>query len=405
MNIKYGSMLTPIMKAAKFIPGKTKILYGGVAFGNGERKAIEKVLDKNWWGVAEESAQFEKELASTIGVKRAIFVNSGSSALELGIRAAGLKKGSEIIVPACTFPTPIASIIREGLTPVVVDCEEGTNFIDPDSFVKSISKKTAAVLIVYVAGNVGNLDEILKIAKVQNLSVFEDNCDGFGGSWNGGMLGSFGTFSAISTHAAHIISTGQGGVVFTDQDSFADKIISLRDWGRIASFDKMGRFNGMPDEYHRYTYDKLGSNYNPLELQAAMGRVQLKKLSNFKKIRLRNWQILYQGLQNLKDQLILPKVYQEADPCWYTFTIVLKQQGLRKRLVKELEERQIEWRPILAGNIARQPGFKDQVLIRTPLPHVDDVFEKGFWLPVHPIWSPQAMEYIVKVIQNFFKKI
>ena len=382
------------MKDSKFVPGKTKILYGGVAFGKEERKAIEKVLDKNWWGLAKESAKFEQELALVLGVKQAIFVNSGSSALDLGIRAASLPKGAEVIVPACTFPTPVASLIRAGLTPVVVDIEEGTNFIDLVSFSKSISQKTAAVLLVYVAGNVGNLDQILQIARDHKLLVFEDNCDGFGGLWKGRMLGSFGTFSAISTHAAHIISTGQGGVVCTDNKLLADQIISLRDWGRIHSFET---------PYHRYTYDSLGSNYNPLELQAAMGRVQLKKLTLFKKIRLRNWRLLYQGLDDLRDQLILPKVYPQADPCWYTFTIVLK-KAERKALTEYLDKKQIEWRPILAGNIARQPGFKDKVISRTALNHADQVFEQGLWLPIHPLWSVEAMEYIVKTIHHFFRR-
>lgn len=146
----------------KFIPGKTRVLYGGVAFGKEERKAIDAILDKNWWGLSEQGKSFENELAQVQGVKRAILANSGSSALDLGIRALKLPKGSEVIVPACTFPTPIASLIHYGLKPVVVDIEIGNYFLDPKSVERSITKKTSAILVVYVAGLVGNLDEVLQ---------------------------------------------------------------------------------------------------------------------------------------------------------------------------------------------------------------------------------------------------
>src|SRR3989338_185659 len=142
-----------------------KVLYGGVLFGQAEKQAIGKVLDQNWWGLATEGKKFEQELAKTQGVKRAVFVNSGSSALDIGIRALKLPKGSEVIVPACEFPTPIASLIREGLIPVVVDVDPNSYFMLPELVLKSISQKTKTILIVYAAGIVGDLEAILKIAK------------------------------------------------------------------------------------------------------------------------------------------------------------------------------------------------------------------------------------------------
>ena len=170
-------------------PINYKVLYGGVLFGNVERKAIEKVLDENWWGLADEGKKFEKELAEVQGVKRAVFVNSGSSALDIGIRALKLPKGSEVIVPACEFPTPVASLIREGLIPVVVDVDPESYFMPPELALKSISPKTKAILIVYAAGIVGDLEALLKIAKKYKLKVIEDNCDGFGGIWKGKNAG------------------------------------------------------------------------------------------------------------------------------------------------------------------------------------------------------------------------
>lgn len=384
----------------KFIPGKTRVLYGGVAFGKKERKAIDAILDKNWWGLYTEGKLFEKELAKVQDVKRAVLVNSGTSALDIGIRALQLPTGSEVLVPACTFPTPIASLINYGLKPVVVDIELGNYFFSLKSLEKSISKKTSAILIVYVAGLVGNLDKILAFAKRYNLKVIEDNCDGFGGTWKGEMLGSFGDFSAISTHAAHIISTGEGGAVLTNDPKLADRALSIRDWGRILDFeDRKKAFGDFPADYRRYIYNELGSNLKPLELQAAMGRVQLKRLQEFKKARKRNAQTLQKILSDQSDKLILPSPDSNADACWYTFPITLL-NGSRKKVLDALDKANIEWRPILAGNIARQPAFKNVVIVRDTLKNSDQLLNGSFWVSVHPTHSTEVMKFVGNTIKE-----
>lgn len=384
----------------KFIPGKTRILYGGVAFGKKERKAIDTILDRNWWGLAEEGRLFERELAKVQGVKRAVLANSGTSALDLGIRALQLPKGSEVIVPACSFPTPIASLINAGLTPVVADIELGNYFFSPSSVEKSISKKTSAILLVYVAGLIGDLDRILKIAKKNKLKVIEDNCDGFGGTWDGKMLGSFGDFSAISTHAAHIISTGEGGAVMTNNEDLADKVLSIRDWGRILDYeDRKQGIGDFPAEYRRYIYGELGSNLKPLELQAAMGRVQLRRLKEFKGARRRNALTLTKILSKYSGKIFMPATHLKADACWYTYPITLK-SGSRKKVLEALDKANIEWRPILAGNIARQPAFKDEVIVRSKLNNADLLLNNSFWVSVHPTHSTEVMEFVGKTISE-----
>lgn len=381
-------------------------MYGGVDFGVAEREAIQHVLDRNWWGLAEEGDAFEKELAATAGVNHAIFVSSGSAALELGIVGSNLPRGSEVIVPACTFPTPVASLIRAELVPVIADIQEGTNFLDPDSLLRSLTPTTRAVLLVYVAGNVGRLDDVLAIAREHNLLVFEDNCDGFGGNWRGKLLGSFGCFSAISTHAAHIISTGQGGVVFTNDLNLAQTVRQLRDWGRDTAYASDVQIDAaMPREYHRYTYTNRGYNFQPLELQAAMGRVQLKRLEEFKACRKSNFEVLYTRFQRFSDRVTLPRVTKNSDPCWYTFPFVVGEDISRSMLTECLDRANIDWRPILAGNIARQPAFREHVVIRDRLKEADKIFERGLWLPVHPTHSSDAMHYIADVVEDFLAGI
>lgn len=382
----------------KFVPGKTRVLYGGVAFGKKERKAIDEILDRNWWGLAKEGKLFEAELAKIQGVKRAILANSGTSALDLGIRALQLPKGSEIIVPACSFPTPIASLINCGLKPVAADIELGNYFLSPKSVKKSITSKTSAVFIVYAAGLVGKLDEILEIAKKNKLKVIEDNCDGFGGMWEGKMLGSFGEFSAISTHAAHIISTGEGGAVLTDNNNLADRTLSIRDWGRILDFENRKKGLGdFPADYRRYIYCELGSNLKMLELQAAMGRVQLKRLQEFKEKRKKHAEVLIKLLSKYQDKIVLPVSDPKSDVCWYTFPITLK--GIpRKKVLQALDDGNIEWRPILAGNIARQPAFSNHIIVRDKLDNADQLLNQSFWVSVHPTLSVEVMNYVANTI-------
>lgn len=388
--------------AENFIPGKTKILYGGVSFGKDEREAIDAVLNRGWWGMGEETLHFEDELAKKQGVKRAIFVNSGSSALDIGIRSLGLPVGSEVIVPACSFPTPISSLIREGLRPVVADIEMGSYFISPEALERSITDQTSAIMLVYVAGAVGQLETAIEIAHKHNIQIIEDNCDGFGGSWKGKMLGSFGKFSTISTHAAHIISTGAGGAVLTDDESLANRAVSLRDWGRSQDFeDRQEWVEDLPPEYRRYTYTTLGSNYQALELQGAMGRIQLERLEEFKALRKRNFDILNEILDGVGDKLILPKSAPESDPCWYTYPIVTcGVPGSRIKILEALDDNNIEWRPILAGNIAMQPAFKNHVKLPAELPNADKLILNGFWVSVNPRNNDEVMEFIGKTIRK-----
>lgn len=371
-----------------------RILYGGVDFGISERRAINRVLERNWWGLDIEGAAFEKELAKKQGVQYATFVSSGSAALELGIAASKLPAGSEVIVPATTFPTPIASLLRSRLVPIVVDVDE-TLQISIEAIKKAITRNTKAILVVYVGGNMPNMNEIMQLAEDNNLEIFEDNCDGFGGTWNGQMLGSFGTFSAISSHAAHIISTGQGGVVFTDDMDINRSVREMRDWGRTINYESGGE-DGMPKEYQRYTYTEIGYNLQPLELQAAMGRSQLRRLGDFKAARKQNYWTLRKLLEG---HVELPLIHEQADPCWHTFPMMVDR---RPDLVKNLNEAKIDWRPILAGNIARQPAYKGKLKVSGKLDFADRVFERGIWLPVHPMHGKEQMEFIANIVKKTY---
>ncbi len=390
-------------RSGTFIPGKTKIAYGGVDFTAADRAAINRVLDRNWWGIDNETVEFERELARYNKVKHALFVNSGSSALLLAFAVLQLPAGSEVIVPAVTFPTPISALIYLNLVPVVVDVDKSFN-IDPEQIEKTITHLTRALLVVHTAGNPADMERIMHTAKKYKLFVVEDNCDGFGGKFNQNMLGSFGHISAISTHAAHMISTGEGGVVFTNDTKLARRANALRNWGRLN--DLSGKNNGkyveLPKDYsRRYTYNQLGFNFKPLELQAALGKSQLQRIEKYKLKRLQNYTKLHKIFSRFGEFFDLPTCLKKSDPCWYTFPFLVKNHS-REKFTDFLDSKKIEWRNILAGNIARQPAFINRVKTLLPVVYANEVLRRGIWISVHPLMTDGMIKYVKECLDEYF---
>ena len=273
-----------------------------------------------------------------------------------------------------------------------MDVSLETFLIDIEATKKAITDKTFGILAVHTAGNICDLEELDKICKEKNLVLIEDNCDGFGGDFNGKKVGSFG-ISATSFHAAHIISTGQGGAVFVNDD-LAKTIRSMRDWGRMPDFDdEEAGIPPLPEDYmQRYTYTEQGFNFNPIELPAAIGREQLKKVDRFKSARFgyvveiqvrRNW---LSGCQSKPISQPLLVHNPDAAPVWKK----------RKAIFDKLKEAKIEFRNILASNIVLQPAYKeisDKVFI-----NADEIAKRGFWLSVHPSLKMADLKYIVKTL-------
>lgn len=379
------------------------IQYGGMLLGKEEIAAANRVMKRNWWPLGTEGKLMEKEAAKFLGVKYGILANSGSSAGLLALSALELPKGSEVIIPATTFPTIFNIILQCGLVPVVVDSKIGTYNLDPKELEAAISKKTKAIICVHAVGNPVDMPAVMKIAKKHKLYVIEDNCDGWGGAIGTRKVGSFGDISFTSFHAAHIVSMGQGGGVFTNNPTFARNARMYRDWGRQA--DLHGRTNSkwetLPKDYDsRFIYEKIGYNISPLELQAAIGRVQLKKTEKIKKLRQKNFNYLYKHLSKHKD-LIMPKWLPNADVCWFSFPLSYKNRGA---LVSFLEKHGIETRSMFAGNILAHPAFKNVTYRPAPngLEGANRILKESFWISTHPSLTKAELEHIVKTFHAFF---
>ena len=317
--------------------------YGGALTGNAEMKAIIKSIRKSNktgnWQTGPEAEAMEREAAKFLGVKYGVLTTSGSCAGLLALSALELPKGSEVIIPAVTFPTIFNIILQCSLVPVVVDAKIGTYNFDVDEVEQAIIKskgRVKCVIAVHAVGNPCDMPRLMKVAKKYNVKVIEDNCDGWGSTIQGKKVGSFGDISITSFHAAHIVSMGVGGGVYTNDKRLAQKVRQYRDWGRQAETNKPHKVKTLPKDYNpRFVYDKIGYNFQILELQAAMGRVQLKKSDEIKRLRLKNFLYLYAKLMDFKD-LIMPIWDNETIPCWFSFPLSTK--GDRGKLVKHLEK-------------------------------------------------------------------
>lgn len=383
---------------------KRRLNYGGMMFGAAERRALLKSIDKNFWPAGPEVQAMEQEAADYLGMKHGILANSGSSAGLLALASLELLPGSEVLIPATTFPTIFNIIVQLGLVPVVIDSKVGTYNLDPEEIEAACSPLTRAIICVHAVGNPCDMLRIMPIAKKKNLYVLEDNCDGWGGSLFGRKLGSFGDVTFTSFHAAHIVSMGQGGGVFTQNAEIARKARMYRDWGRQSNLT--GRVNTkwdtLPKDYdNRFIYEKIGWNLSPLELQAAMGRVQLKKTEKIRRLRQRNFNYLYKNLGRFTDfGLVMPEWIRGAEPSWFAFPL---SHPSRATLVAHLEEWGIETRSMFAGNILQHPAYKTVTHRQSgSLAGANDILKHSFWLGVHPSWTKEDLEYVVWVFTKYF---
>lgn len=382
-----------------------QIRYGGSVCGKEEErvliKSIKESIKSGGWQATKEADLMEKEASKFLGVKYGILTNSGSSAGLLALSALELPKGSEVIISAVTFPTIFNIILQCGLVPVVVDAKVGTYVLDVDEVEKAISPKTKAIIAIHAVGNPCDMPRLMKVARKHKLKVIEDGCDTWGGSINGKMIGSFGDISITSFHAAHIVSMGVGGGVFTNDKKLATNVRMYRDWGRQANTNQPHTCKTLPKDYNpRFVYDKIGYNFQILELQAAMGRVQLRKAKKIKELRKANFNYLYKELSKF-DDLIMPYSVEGADVCWFAFPLTTV--GDRGRLVAHLEKHGIETRSMFAGNILRHPAYKNvKYRIGSSLREADYILEHSFWIGVHPRMTQKDREYIVKVFEKYY---
>lgn len=392
-----------------FIPATAKVVDD-----EDQQAMIEAVKS---WGITSNSIsdKFERELAPWMGhTLPGLFCNSGSSANLIAVTALGLEPGDEVITTALGFPTTVAPIIQNGAIPVFVDVHERTLNTTLELVQAAKTKKTKAVVLAHTLGNIYRADLISEWCKQNDVLLVEDCCDALGGRIGENAIGSFGDFSTLSFYPAHHITTGEGGAVFCRDAKRRKTAQSIRDWGRDCWCDP-GKDNtcgkrfsqchgGMPHGYdHKYTYSTLGYNLKGTDIQASLGRSQLKKLPGFIECRKHNWNRLYGWA--VKQLQVMPFTPTE-NPNWFGFPIRCSGTLSRNKLVQYLEKHGVGTRMVFGGNITKQPGFRyKQWRICGDLENTDMVMNKVFWIACGPHLTDEKIDYMIKTLENGIKEI
>jgi CDP-6-deoxy-D-xylo-4-hexulose-3-dehydrase len=410
-----------------FVPGVSSIPYAGRVF---DARELEMLVDSSldfWLTTGRFAAQFEKRFAKYVGVRDAVLTNSGSSANLLAVSALTspklgdrrLKPGDEVITVAAGFPTTVAPLLQNRLSPVFVDIDIPTYNIDARQLETALSSRTRAIMVAHTLGNLFDLDTVTAFARKHDLWLIEDTCDAIGGTWNGRHAGTFGDIATVSFYPAHHITMGEGGCLLTDKPLLRTLIESFRDWGRDC-WCEPGKDNtcgkrfdwqlgDLPCGYdHKFIYSHAGYNLKLTDMQAAVGVAQLDKLPQFVAARKRNFATLYNGLRDLREFFILPEATPKSDPSWFGFPISVRPEApfTRNAVVRYLNEKKIATRNLFAGNLVRQPAFRDaEHRIAAPLVNTDFAMERLFWIGVYPGLSEGMLDYMLEALHEIPVKL
>lgn len=389
-----------------FVPGVTTVPVSGRVFDAADvQMLVDSSLDF-WLTAGRFAEQFERKFARRFGVRFARLVNSGSSANLLAVSILTspslaerqLKPGDEVITLAAGFPTTVNPIIQNGAVPVFIDVELKTYGPDLSMLEEALSPRTKAIIFAHTLGNPFDLETVSAFARKHNLWLIEDCCDALGSTYKGRNVGTFGDLATVSFYPAHHITMGEGGSVLTDNPRLDRLVESFRDWGRDCwcapgkdntcgkRFD--WQLGTLPCGYdHKYTYSHIGYNLKVTDMQAAVGLSQLAKLEEFISARKLNFATLRAGLESLQDFYLLPEPTHGSDPSWFGFPIAVKpESGVeRDRVTRYLESQKIGTRLLFAGNLVRQPAYKDaKRRVIGDLKNTDYVMNNVFWIGVYP---------------------
>ena len=408
----------------KFIPGQSNIPVSGKVLSPEDFcNLVESSLD-GWFTSGRFTKDFESKLARYVGTRHALFVNSGSSAnlvalsgltsSKLGDKA--LKPGNEVLTVAMGFPTTVNPILQNGLIPVVVDIDLETLDALTDKLEEAVGPKTKAIMLAHTLGNPFDVDRVLDICKKYNLWLIEDSCDALGSMYGGKRTGSFGDTATISFYPAHHITTGEGGAVLIKSPLVKKQVESFRDWGRDC-YCETGQDNtcqkrfewqlgDLPKGYdHKYTYSHIGYNLKATDMQAALGVSQFSKLDYFVEKRKQNFAYLRERLDGVEG-IRIAKATPNSDPSWFGFPITLDpgHPVNREDLLKYLNSRQIGTRLIFAGNITKQPAYKNVPFrVVGNLNNTNTVMMRSFWVGVYPGLTNEMLDYISDSIVEYMK--
>ena len=391
-----------------------KIYYAKAVYNKKEISAVANVL-KNPAALMNGPAvkEFEKKASKIFGKKYGLMVNSGSSANLLAVLSFDFKKDSEIITPSLTFATTIAPIYQAGCVPHFIDVKEKQYLANLNQIEKCINKKTAAIMIPNLLGNIPEWKFIHKLAKKYNLKVIEDSADTIGYKYHNNNTGKYSDTVTTSFYGAHLITgAGFGGLVCFNDKKLYDKAKMLREYGRSSAVfnEKSGikarfakKVHGIPYDV-KYIFSDMGYNFIPSEISAAFALEQLKKLKNIIKIRIKNFNYLSNFFSKYPSFFRLPLQNKKIRTGWLAYPVLLK-KGIgfsRKDLQIHLEKNGIQTRPIFSGNILKQPIMKKRHYKKHKDAHTvsDDVMKNGLLIGCHQGLKKKDLDFVITTIKK-----
>ena len=360
--------------------------------------------------------EFEQKIAGLFGKSRGVMVNSGSSALLLGIAAMDLPKGSEVITPSLTFSTTVASQVQNGLVPAFVDVDPQTLNIRVDLAEEMINSQTRAIVVPNLMGNIPDWDGLRALADKHSLLVLEDSADTLCCTLHGRPTGERADVCTTSFYGAHIINcAGNGGLLCTNSEAIESRARILRGWGRRSSVfaeseSVNARFGIEIDQIPydaKYVFDMVGYNFEPSEVGAAFGLVQYQRLPGFLKSRKAIFERHKEFFLKYEEFFLLPETIPGADVTWYAFPLIVRDNAPFRRNEMQIyfEERGIQTRPIFTGNILRQPGFKTIARRESPAgyPASDLVTRGGIVIGCHQGLSEEQLSHVYETATSFLR--
>jgi CDP-6-deoxy-D-xylo-4-hexulose-3-dehydrase len=402
-----------------FVAGESTVLYSGPYWDNNEIMAgISTLVDSPWLVAGENVQKFERKYSKMFGVKYSHMVNSGSSANLVLIAA--LKKyfnwtdGDEIIVSPVGFPTTISTLVQNGLKPVFVDIEYDTLNFDLTKIEEKITERTKGIFVSPVLGNPPDMDFLKDLTDKYNIKLIGDSCDSLGTKWGGKDLSDYYVAWSSSFYPAHHISTGEGGMISSNIEELKLLFMSFATWGRecycVGSANLLPcgmckkRFSNWLEEYdgvidHKYVFSNMGYNLKPMDLQGAIGLVQLDKFAEIDIKRKHSKKMIESILLKYVDGLSGVKVLEKSDTCWFGTPFICESKTLKNKLVTFLEENKIQTRNYFAGNILFHEGYK-HLDNSKKYPNANTVLDKVFFLGAAPHYD----EIIFNHVENIFKE-
>lgn len=409
----------------KFIPGKSYVRVAGKVFDKEEIDNVVKAAKDGWWTEGDFAKEFAAGLKKFTEQRYVTLVNSGSSANLLAVASLTskvfgerrLKPGDEFITTAVAFPTTVNPGILYGLKPVFIDSEIDTLNANVSLLERAITKKTKLIMMAHTLGIPFNLEKVQELVKKHNLWLVEDCCDALGSRYKGRLVGTVGHISTYSFYPAHMITTGEGGAVITNNSFIYQSIRQFRDWGRDCWCDtgeddvcrrRFGwKLGDLPFGYdHKHSFSQIGYNLKLTDFQAAVGVAQLKKLPSFIKKRKENYKKYYDFFQRYEKYFILMRSTKLENPCWFGFPLVVKKNApfTRNQLTVFLEKHKIGTRNVFSGNLLRHPAYEEvKRRVVGNLKNADHILHGAFWLGVFPEIDDERIRYVERKVEEFLK--